>query len=155
MVKTFRDYYNNHVQLSFSDHPFSQEPKHVWVICRYDSKWLLTNHKERGLEFPGGKVESGETAEEAAVREVMEETGGEVGDLTYVAQYKVSGKKEEIVKNVYLANIVSLTKRDNYLETEGPSLVASFPENIKTNRNYSFIMKDDVLTNCLAIVDNE
>ena len=34
-------------------------------------QWLLTHHLRRGLEFPGGKVELGETPEEAAVREFM------------------------------------------------------------------------------------
>ena len=58
----FRDYYNNEVHLSFKDHPFSEQPKHVLIICRYQGKWLLTRHKERGLEFPGGKVEEGERA---------------------------------------------------------------------------------------------
>ncbi len=77
-VNVFKDYYNNKVQLSFLDHPFSKNPKHVWIICRYKDKWLLTDHKERGIEFPGGKVEPGETAGQAAIREVMEETGATV-----------------------------------------------------------------------------
>ena len=72
---TFLDYYQNQVELSFDDHPFSDRPLHVWVIAVYEGKWLLTHHKQRGYEFPGGKVEPGETAEEAARREVMEETG--------------------------------------------------------------------------------
>lgn len=58
---TFRDFYHNEIRLSFLDHPFSKEPKHVWVICRFKGKWLLTKHKDRGLEFPGGKVEEGES----------------------------------------------------------------------------------------------
>ena len=78
---TFLDYYQNEVKLSFLDHPFSASPKHVWVICSYQNKWLLTKHKERGYEFPGGKVEPGETPEEAAIREVKEETGGLVDNL--------------------------------------------------------------------------
>src|SRR5699024_12008245 len=55
--------------ISFTDHPFSKTPKHVLVICRYHDHWLLTNHKSRGYEFPGGKVEKGETAEQARSEE--------------------------------------------------------------------------------------
>ena len=61
----FEDYYHNEVAFSFADHPFSEQPKHVWVICKFHKQWLLTRHPRRGWEFPGGKVEEGETAEEA------------------------------------------------------------------------------------------
>lgn len=47
----FKDFYRNTVQLSFEKEPFSKEPKHVWVICRYEDQWLLTNHKDRGREL--------------------------------------------------------------------------------------------------------
>jgi len=46
-----------------------QKSKHVLMIKRFD-KW----------DFPKGKIEAGETAREAAVREVEEETG--VNDLS-------------------------------------------------------------------------
>ncbi|SDM12478.1 RNA deprotection pyrophosphohydrolase [Sediminibacillus halophilus] len=142
---TFTDYYNNEVKLSFDDHPFSKNPKHVWVICRSDNRWLLTRHKERGIEFPGGKVEEGETAEEAAVREVHEETGGIVKDLVYVGQYHVAGKGGTIIKNVYFATIEQVIKQTTYYETEGPVWLDEFPKHMKINPDYSFMMKDQVL----------
>jgi len=152
MTYIFTDFYHNKVQLSFEKEPFSKTPKHVWVISRYKDKWLLTNHRTRGLEFPGGKVEPGETAEQAAIREVMEETGGVVEELHYIAQYYVDGKSDTIIKNVYFANIVSLESQDTYYETLGPKLLTHIPKNIKKNNHYSFMMKDGVLTHCLAYV---
>src|SRR5690625_3804916 len=123
-MKTFIDYYKNKVTLSFADHPFSSEPKHVWVICKYKDKWLLTKHKERGLEFPGGKVEQGETAEQGAIREVLEETGGVVETIDYIGQYFVAGKGGEIIKNIYFAFISELKEQPTYFETDGPVLLA-------------------------------
>ncbi|MFC4387192.1 RNA deprotection pyrophosphohydrolase [Gracilibacillus marinus] len=151
-MKTFNDYYNNKVNLSFEDHPFDSSPKHVWVICRYKGKWLLTKHLSRGLEFPGGKVEKNETADDAALREVNEETGAKVDQLYYIGQYCVESRYQSIVKNIYFATIKELTEQTSYFETAGPVLLEEIPTNIKHNETFSFIMKDDVLTYSLAYI---
>ncbi|MEK3807541.1 RNA deprotection pyrophosphohydrolase [Bacillus sp. FSL H8-0547] len=141
----FKDYYHNEVHLSFEEHPFSEKPKHVWVICRYGNRWLLTIHRDRGYEFPGGKVEKGENPSDAALREVKEETGASVSKLHYVGQYKVVGKEKTIIKNIYYAEIDEIIPQADYLETEGPILFETLPTDIGRNRRFSFIMKDDVL----------
>ena len=38
-----------------------------------EEKWLMVKHSIRGWELPGGKVKSGESNEEAIIREVCEE----------------------------------------------------------------------------------
>jgi 8-oxo-dGTP diphosphatase len=145
----FIDYYHNEVQLSFENHPFSNKPKHVFVVCRFQDKWLLTKHSDRGYEFPGGKVEDNETAIEAAIREVKEETGGIVKSIEYIGQYKVMGKEKTIVKNIYYALINDLIEQDNYFETLGPVLLQEIPQTVKRDKQFSFIMKDDVLKRSL------
>jgi|SRR5690625_1164621 len=152
MEYTFFDFYNNKVVLSFKKEPFSKNPKHVWIICKYKHQWLLTHHRSRGLEFPGGKVESGELAEEAAAREVMEETGGVVKELKYVAQYFVTGKNGNVIKNVYFAEIDRLEDQPTYYETYGPHLLDEIPHNVKINKSFSFMMKDEVLPHCLKYI---
>lgn len=149
---TFRDYYHNVVKLSFDDQPFSKRPKHVWVICKFNGMWLLTKHKDRGLEFPGGKVEKGETAREAAIREVMEETGGTIESLQYIGQYFVAGKGGNIIKNVYVAQVKVLTVQETYFETNGPVILEGIPCNVEQDELYSFIMKDRVLTHCMEYI---
>jgi 8-oxo-dGTP diphosphatase len=141
----FNDFYNNTVQLSFSDHPFSEAPKHVWCMCKFKDQWLLTEHPRRGIEFPGGKVEPGETADEAAVREVFEETGGRVSELRYMGQYYVDGKGGKIIKNIYFARVDKIMLKHRYFETNGPVLLSELPEDIATNKAFSFMMKDQVL----------
>ncbi len=155
MIYTFTDFYRNEVKLSFDKEPFSKNPKHVWVICYYEGKWLLTKHRTRGIEFPGGKVERGETAEEAAYREVMEETGAEIKTLRYVAQYFVAGKAGQIIKNVYFAEIDKLLDQAHYYETEGPVLLEQLPANIKSNEQFSFMMKDEVLVRSLDFIEKK
>ncbi|WP_257351263.1 RNA deprotection pyrophosphohydrolase [Pseudalkalibacillus decolorationis] len=152
---TFQDFYRNTVELSFTDHPYSKAPKHVWVLCRFKGQWLLTEHPRRGIEFPGGKVEEGETAEEAAVREVFEETGASVDALTYLGQYRVRGKGGTIIKNVYFATIEKLKVKAHYFETNGPLLLKHLPRSFENNNKYSFMMKDQVLQRSLAYLSDQ
>ncbi len=149
---TFEDFYKNTVELSFTDHPYSLTPKHVWVICRFKGQWLLTEHPRRGIEFPGGKVEKGESAEKAAVREVFEETGATVDALTYLAQYRVKGKGGTIIKNVYFATIEKIKIKAHYYETNGPILMKQLPESLKDNDKFSFMMKDEVLQRSMEYI---
>lgn len=150
--QTITDYYGNDVRLSMGTCPFADKPGHVWVVCRFREQWLLTRHSRRGLEFPGGKVEHGETAEQAACREVYEETGAHVAELHILGQYQVLGLNEPIEKTIFYAEIDSITIKSDYLETLGPYFLSQFPENMSQDRRFSFVMKDAVLPAALRAV---
>ena len=50
----------------------------VWVIpknSKNEDCWVMVKHKNRGWELPGGNIQKGELVEEAALRELFEETG--------------------------------------------------------------------------------
>jgi len=52
---------------------------------------LMVRHPDRGWEFPGGHVEEGETAEQALLRELMEEVGGRGEILAWNKTYYPNG----------------------------------------------------------------
>lgn len=57
------------------------------VVCFEDrsrTRFLMARHGDRGWELPGGRVEEGESAVEAAVREFGEETGHALVDAEHV-----------------------------------------------------------------------
>src|SRR5699024_12873040 len=97
-MNVFKDFYSNEVKLSFENHPFSKDPRHVCIICQYKNKWLLTKHKERGYEVTCGKVEHGETAKEAAIREVMEEEETLMKEITYLTRNYVEVKSDSVIQ---------------------------------------------------------
>lgn len=50
--------------------------EYVVVFASYNNEFILVRHKDRKTwEFPGGKIEKGESAKTAAKRELFEETG--------------------------------------------------------------------------------
>nr|WP_263325349.1 nucleoside triphosphatase YtkD [Neobacillus sp. Marseille-Q6967] len=152
-MKQFFDHYGNKVELAFFQNAFAEEAKHVLVICEYQDGWLLTKHKKRGLEFPGGKVEDGETLEEAARREVLEETGAALSSLHPIAEYRVSEQKGSFVKAVFWGNIKNFNETNHYFETEGPVIVNGDLNKLRFNAEYSFIMKDQVIEECLKYIE--
>lgn len=56
-----------------------ERPRTAYCVAFKDGKFLMVYHPRRkGWEMPGGKTEPGETPEEAAKREFLEESGYEV-----------------------------------------------------------------------------
>ena len=57
------------------------------VVVNANNELLLIRSPRRGWEMPGGQVECGETPQEAAVREVAEESGIEVSILGFAGVF--------------------------------------------------------------------
>ncbi|WP_147532697.1 RNA deprotection pyrophosphohydrolase [Bacillus marasmi] len=152
-MEQFLDEHGCTVQLAFKQHSFEQSSGHVIVICSYSDKWLLTSHKERGWEFPGGKIEKGETPEQAAVREVFEETGGVLENFFPLGEYQVSNGNSKFVKTIFYGKIKKLVKKDDYLETNGPVFEMGNILEERFQAKYSFIMKDDVIKKSLEYLE--
>lgn len=154
-METFQDFHGDHVRLSFERDSFAQQARHVLILCRYEGQWLLTKHKERGLEFPGGKVEAGETLEEAARREVLEETGATLNSLQWRGEYEVENKAGKFVKAIFYGEVEELQENSHYYETEGPKLVGGELLSKRFGEEYSFIMKDAVIERTIQYISKE
>jgi 8-oxo-dGTP diphosphatase len=137
---TFIDENGCKVVLSFENVPFEIEPMHVLVFVFHEGKWLCTIHKKRGVEFPGGKVEPGETLEEAAIREVYEETAVHISDLKWFAHYIVHEHKP-FCKAVFTGKVERIDEFIEENETLGMTWLTS--KELENHPNLSFFMKDD------------
>ena len=64
---------------------------YVVLVTRYKDQWVVVRHKERTTwEVPGGHIELGETPDEAAARELVEETGAVDFTVSAVTDYSVA-----------------------------------------------------------------
>ena len=81
------------LEVKIYDLGYCEEKEYSRVICvsKYKDKYVFSyNEKRKGWEIPGGHIEEGETWEEAAKREMYEETGATKIKVTPVAVYKIS-----------------------------------------------------------------
>ncbi|MBP9686483.1 MAG: NUDIX domain-containing protein [Candidatus Doudnabacteria bacterium] len=59
----------------------------VVIIARSEVLLIRNSYGPAGWTFPGGGIKSGETSEQAAIREVWEEVGIEISEPEYVGMF--------------------------------------------------------------------
>lgn len=139
MITTFKDLQGAHVELTFGENRMGMEARHVLVVLKHEGKWLMTRHKVRGIEFPGGKAEEGETIAEAAIRETIEETGVTITNLVKFAEYVVVSNVT-FCKAVYTGDVLKINENPQLFETEGALWMTD--EELDACNDLSFHMKD-------------
>ncbi|HKK62928.1 MAG TPA: NUDIX domain-containing protein [Bacteroidales bacterium] len=80
---------------------------YVVIGARENGKWIFVRHEERNTwELPAGHIESGESAEEAAHRELFEETGTTDAVLKLIHDYKVTVNEKIRFGRIFFAKIL-------------------------------------------------
>ena len=79
------------------------------IISRYHNQWVFCRHKQRTTyEIPGGHRENGESIDEAAKRELTEETGALEFEIQTLCDYSVQSDDKINYGRVFVANIALL-----------------------------------------------
>lgn len=80
--------------------------KYVVICACYQNQWLFVRHLERTTwEIPGGHIEVGENPDQAAARELKEETGAVEFKLTAISDYSVTMADQTSYGRLYFAEI--------------------------------------------------
>ena len=107
---------------------------YVVIGARYRGEWIFVRHAERKTwEMPAGHIEKGESADQAAVRELFEEAGAVRSNLTHICDYSVTVQNKTEYGRLYGAHVETLDPRleheiDELLFTNQLPLNLTYPE---------------------------
>ena len=128
--------------VTFADPPSPGDVLFAVVVARHRGRWVFCKHRRRDtLELPGGHREPGETPEQAARRELWEETGATDFALKEVGPYAVRrGEGRPSYGVLYRAEIAALGPLPPH-EIERVELCSAVPRQMTYPRIQPALMK--------------
>jgi 8-oxo-dGTP diphosphatase len=101
------------------------------IAAKYGDSWIFVRHRKRETwEIPGGHIEKNETPDQAANRELIEETGAVDFNIECVATYSVQKDGKKGYGRLYIADISKLGPVQDSSEIGELILAYSMPENL-------------------------
>jgi len=99
------------------------------ISARFKDKWLFVRHHKRStFEIAGGHIEEGESAYEAASRELEEETGATRFNSTCISTYSVNKDGETGWGRLYFAEVLEMGPIPDISEIQEVVLLDSIPD---------------------------
>ena len=118
---------NFHKQSEISDHLLY----YTVLAARFENHWIFCRHKKRSTwEMPGGRREPGETIDDAAKRELWEETGAAEADIRPVSAYSVTADGQTTYGMIYYADVTALGDLPEEFEMQELLFSDRLPENL-------------------------
>ena len=130
---TFVDQFKEMAKVKFYASSFTPDSKLIYsvIAALYRRQWVYVRHHDRTTwEIPGGHIEKDETPDQAASRELIEETGALEFSVECVATYSVYQDGKTGYGRLYLADIKRLGPVPDLSEIEEIKIMKGMPDNL-------------------------
>lgn len=109
------------------------------IVARDNRGFVFVKHQNRDTwEIPGGHIEAGETATEAAIRELKEETGALNFTISEICNYSVSVDDSISYGRLFLAEISDYSGSLDF-EIDSVESFVEIPENLTYPNIHPFL----------------
>ena len=117
----------------FYDTAFVPDGKLTYSVisARINGKWIFVRHRKRNTwEISGGHIENQESSDDAARRELMEETGAREFSLDCIATYSVEENGNTGYGRLYFAEITTIGDIPDVSEIAESMFLDRLPDNL-------------------------